>query len=956
MALHVPGRTSSTWATVDQRHQNQVHLYTSLGYPNTSCGTVIIDGLADVLFLGWNEAQDHLIVVLQSGEIRFFSLRGETAAPTVYIDLIPGHIIQTANGVAGLCRSNGQWNVVLVSYVEARGGSYDISMLEVSHLTRAGGTFHLLEASPGVTVDDHANADCTSLFLFYSSTEKTSGVGYCCFPANSATSPTAPTFRDLNVSLDGVISRVTLSPEGEHIAYTTVSGDVFVTTTAFEELLLVHNSRKPGGPSSAVMPYYPRIGARYPFLFCGPDALLISSAVHPDDGVEEEVDGEVDECVRYLLVSTDGLEEAIDLSVDIPESGVVCVAECDGVRMLSDSSLFFLQVVPQEAVRVFGVGSLAPGAVLRSAYEEFVAGNASAIHILHQLQLNPQGLMEGIEDCIRTATFEWNVQQQQKLLRIATFGKSFCSAYDPDLFVTVAKELRVRNTWRVGPSKMVVSHLELEAWGALRMMRRLVRGGQHHAAWVMCDALRCWNDEIRSEWVLSKLVQDMKHEGKSEEEAARELVQFLKNAVHSSLVESGGGGGGGRSRSEISFTELANVARIHGKTRAAVVFLEGEEVAVRQVPMLLVFGEPEKALEKAIAASDGDLVFTVIQYLIRAGGGAREMNLITSHSEARKLLYLYVFACPHYLYCLKDHLQSHPAVEQFFEIQNYLREQKRLRKALMERDGKGGTGEDGRGEEPGRGCPPPHHRHSSTPGPSARLSIPALCTKYQQPKKDIARRLAGMGSTPGGGGVVQQGGGTTQTERYMAMQAGIVEKQSKWAVQFNDERFLTASVADMVRLLLEHGGSEAVGHVASLRADYAIPDDMYHWCQAKVFAEKGQWDMLDQMGGIHPSKRLRPVLSGVALVTLLLSYNRPQQAAKHIPRIPKIEERLEYYVHCGEWGAAGADCAKTGNTDLFAQLKGRGKGSAAVQEQIQRGWDAAAGSSGLSFGMLFSSS
>lgn len=990
IALHAPGRTSSTWATVNQRHQNQVHLYTSLGYPNAHCASIVIDGLAEVLFLGWNETQDHLIVVLQNGEIHFFTQRGEPAAPTVYVDLIPGHIIHTANGVAGLCRSNGKWNLVLVSYVESsRGGSYDISMLDISHLTAHGaGAFLLVEGCSIFPAEDNGttplvNTDCTSLYLFYPSTETTSGVCYCSFHTNQPAPSPPPTLQDLNVSLDGVIRRVTVSPSGERLAYTTTTGDVYVTTTAFEELVLVHTSRQAGSPSFSIPRSALLSGSQYPFLFCGERALLVSS-VDPDDEEEE------DEVIRYLLVSIDGLEEAIDISDDMPERGVACVQEWDGVRMISDTALHFLQVVPPEAVRVFGVGSLAPGAVLRSAYEEFTGGNASAIHVVHQLQLNPQALMEGIEDCIRTAMFEWDIPQQQKLLRTAAFGKSFCSAYDPDLFVTVAKELRVRNTWRLaGPSKIAVSHEELRCFGAHRMMRRLVRGGQHHAAWVMCEALQCWTDEIRAEWALSKLVQDMKDEGKSEEEAARGLVQFFKNSAGGDASVAAVGG---RAMMEIPFTELANVAKIHGKSRAAVVFLEAEEVAVRQVPMLLVFGEPEKALEKAIAASDGDLLFTVIQYLIRAGGGAREINLITSHHDARKLLYLYVFACPHYLYCLRDHLQSHPAVEQFIEIQKYLREQEGLRKAIMiertnrerekkekkkeeEADGIGNGNRSNRSNRAAAGVSPrsPSSRWGSAlslgPSSSSSSSISSWCTQFQRPKTDIARRLAAIALSSSGtsasGGLVSGGGGgggggtapgpTTQTERYMTMQAGIVEKQTKWAVQFNDERFLTASVADMVRLLLEHGGTEATSLVAGLRAEYTIPEDQYQWCQAKAFAEKGQWDMVDLMGGLHPSKRLRPVLSGVTLVTLLLSYHRPQQAAKHIPRIPKIEERLEYYVHCGEWAAAGADCAKAGDASLLAQLKTRGRGSAMAQEQIQRGWDAAVGSStGLSFGKLFS--
>lgn len=50
---------------------------------------------------------------------------------------------------------------------------------------------------------------------------------------------------------------------------------------------------------------------------------------------------------------------------------IVLIPECDGVRILSNSSMEFLQRVPDTTVSIFQIGSTEPAALLYDALEHF---------------------------------------------------------------------------------------------------------------------------------------------------------------------------------------------------------------------------------------------------------------------------------------------------------------------------------------------------------------------------------------------------------------------------------------------------------------------------------------------------------------------------------------------------------------------------------------------------------
>lgn len=50
---------------------------------------------------------------------------------------------------------------------------------------------------------------------------------------------------------------------------------------------------------------------------------------------------------------------------------IILISECDGVRILSNTSMEFLHIVPDSTVSIFKIGSTEPAALLYDALDHF---------------------------------------------------------------------------------------------------------------------------------------------------------------------------------------------------------------------------------------------------------------------------------------------------------------------------------------------------------------------------------------------------------------------------------------------------------------------------------------------------------------------------------------------------------------------------------------------------------
>lgn len=77
----------------------------------------------------------------------------------------------------------------------------------------------------------------------------------------------------------------------------------------------------------------------------------------------------------------------------IYDEPIILIPECDGVRILSNTSMEFLHRVPDTTVSIFQIGSTSPPALLYDALEHFDRRSAKVVsshlnYILLLLSLN----------------------------------------------------------------------------------------------------------------------------------------------------------------------------------------------------------------------------------------------------------------------------------------------------------------------------------------------------------------------------------------------------------------------------------------------------------------------------------------------------------------------------------------------------------------------------------------
>ncbi|CCW69615.1 unnamed protein product [Phytomonas sp. Hart1] len=854
--------------------ERKIYLYNSVLHPH--CISPFITVTYNVIFMCWNDSNSNLIVMLNNKSIHFYNYRGEIASPSISIDTLPQLFASTESGFVGLTyfREDFRVNLLFLLYSERDG--YVLKTVDLpSGVQRMLSTFAML-----VVPSRQSGTGFPEVYLPAMSTSIFSDICHCVLSPVSKCS-------NLNISFSGGnIRQFSLSPDGNCVALLLEDGSIYCTNINFDDTVKIGHIDFNRTPQLA---------------WCGNRcvACLTVGSVE-DSGMESSA--------TLFLINPDD-PEALDCVYDLP-SDTLLLQECDGLRLIGSTLYQFLQVISLEVCRVFSVGSCAYGAVLLSTYDEYIAGNAAAVTMIREIQKNVDELVEAINDCVAASNHELDVTQQKRLLRIAAFGKSFCPVYGSDFFVSTVQKLRVRNTLRNCSAGMLLTHEQLCSLGDEKLIDRLVCCDQYQVAYSICDSLGIQCDDVLNRWALAKL----KNSRKStlpEKEVANLIVQKLKKF------------------NRPLFSELARLANMSGNRLAALVFLKAEANPSRKVLMFLTIGEPELALESAVATSDTDLIFTVVSHLMETRR-VQSIPLLEAFEDSKALIFQYSFASEVNREVMDSFFERNPRYQIVISLHKYFQEEKRLRSSLG----------------------------------NSRLRAEVQWEMLQECKSTAIQQTIVLSSRESDQTAHSNTHGfnklfspllnsseitslSDSSVKSLRIHLSAIEEQTHLMKEFDDDRFLTASIVDMIRLVLERGRQSTA---EKLKIKFNIPDKTFQWCMLNAFSRTGQWLLIDELG-TKPQTQL--LIGAENFVSVLLSYNRPQQAKRYIPRVPLIERRMEYYVICEDWLAAATDCRRNGDTNLLSQLRERTKGNQKILDQIDQGWNQQPKPAGLNFSRLF---
>ncbi len=241
--------------------------------------------------------------------------------------------------------------------------------------------------------------------------------------------------------------------------------------------------------------------------WCAPDAVV---AVFP-------------EASRAQVVTAAG--EAEDLFIT---EFYAIVQELDGARLFCSGGQELVQEVPQCLIDTFSIGSVAPGALLRFAAEEFSQKSHRADEYLREIP--EEKLDAAVSACVQCAGHVLDTGVQKELLRAAQFGKYFLSSSSSstvsaalavsgstEIFTNMCLTLRILNAFR-GPQ--VGIPMTIKQYNFLTpkvVLDRLLARRLYPLAVKLCQLLKMSAEEgenrVLAHWACYKVAQDKTEKG-----------------------------------------------------------------------------------------------------------------------------------------------------------------------------------------------------------------------------------------------------------------------------------------------------------------------------------------------------------------------------------------------------------------------------------------------------------
>ncbi|CEG41423.1 vacuolar protein sorting-associated [Plasmopara halstedii] len=413
----------------------------------------------------------------------------------------------------------------------------------------------------------------------------------------------------LQDSIAAPISSIAIAPNGLFMALFTQDGILTVLNTMMDKKILSFDTQSKASPLS--------------MCWCGEDSVLL---YWPSAGL--------------VMVGPYGSWLRFPYS-----ESVVLAQEVDCCRVYTASSHDLVLRVPTCVENIKGVGSTAPAAMLYQALDAFDSGDAKADEHIRFI-MGQNALESAIKDCIDAAGSEFDYSAQTTLLRAASYGKCFVDSpldasaalsgnsntgggnvmMDTEMFVEMCRKIRVLNALRQQEVGFPLTVTQFDRLTAEVVVSRLVAMRHHFLAFKICEYLKIPTDRVLVHWACEK-VKAATSSDVSDEELVALVRKKLKNATL------------------VSYADIANCAERVNRRRLATMFLDLEENASDQVPLLLSMGEFELALRKSLESSNTDLVYMTLFHLERTLPSMDEFRYVLNreamYAEAVNLMLLY---------------------------------------------------------------------------------------------------------------------------------------------------------------------------------------------------------------------------------------------------------------------------------------------------------------------------
>jgi vacuolar protein sorting-associated protein 16 len=295
------------------------------------------------------------------------------------------------------------------------------------------------------------------------------------------------------------------------------------------------------------------------------------------------------------------------------DPAIFLVPEIDGVRVLTNSYIEFIQKVPTSVSNIFGISISEPSSFLFESHRKFCERSHQSDEYLCLIL---DKIDVAVSECINAAGYEFDTETQKSLIRAANFGKGFIQEHNPDEYIRMCKILRVLNAVRQEEIGIPLSINQFLHLTPAVLIDRLVFRKHYGLAIQIAKHLNLSESRIMEHWAYHKIMNET-----NDSETFSKIAEKFKDPT--SLG--------------ISFCTIARKAEEVGKIKLATQLLELEPNQSLQVPLLLKLSENKKALLAATQSGDTDLIYLVLTQLKESSPASKFQMIIREFPLAQNL-------------------------------------------------------------------------------------------------------------------------------------------------------------------------------------------------------------------------------------------------------------------------------------------------------------------------------
>ena len=440
----------------------------------------------------------------------------------------------------------------------------------------------------------------------------------------------------------GKISAIALSPEKKQIALYKNDGTIFFFHISFDSKnyppksckLSIENSERNFRESEkselkSIISYGETEKnddlkiSYYQFLFAGEDAICLCGK-------------------RFILVINIKNKTLIYKMIEKESQSAMlnskfmhCISEIDGLRIITNSAIFFISKVSKELYETCFPFSSSTSRKLLNAYKSSCEKNPNCDVIIRQIANDLPKAIKTLE--ISAANLFWLEKNQNKnnknkqiqifLLKAAQFGKSFVQQgeFNFDRFVDTCKNIRIINNLRNNEKPRFITFNEIKKMKNYDLIKKLLRNQNFYLAFEISKFLDLETKQIYEKWAIAQVKKmPLNYTNADEIKIYEKIKKKLENVDN------------------ISFIKIAKKCFKCGRNEIGMKFLENEKSLLTKIPQYIELKKWFEALELAFNTMDSNVILTVIDKMFKVEEFNNFINITNKFPKINKDVIYYL--------------------------------------------------------------------------------------------------------------------------------------------------------------------------------------------------------------------------------------------------------------------------------------------------------------------------